>query len=138
MWLVLKYKKNELNYLKHDLKKKLGNLPTVFIPKVKYQKLIKNKIHFVEREILDDYLICYHEKFQNINMLTILKNSKGLKYFLADSKTNQREIISFIDYCKKNQDLDGYIKQSFFEFKNMPFVIFENSKKLCFKYPSSL
>ncbi len=52
-------------------------------------------------------------------MLTILKNSKGLKYFLTDSKTNQEEIISFIDYCKKNQDLDGYIKQSFFEFQNM-------------------
>ena len=27
--------------------------------------------------------------------------------------------INFIDYCKKNQDLDGYIKQSFFEFQNM-------------------
>ena len=59
-------------------------------------------------------------------MLTILKNSKGLKYFLADSKTNQREIISFIDYCKKNQDLDGYIKQSFFEFQNMKRGMFLN------------
>ena len=52
-------------------------------------------------------------------MLTFLKNLRGLKYFLVDSKINQKEIISFIDYCKRHQDLDGYIKQSFFEFSNM-------------------
>ena len=119
MWIVLKYKRKEYGLLKQDFRKILGDLPLFFRPKYEYQKLVKNKVQFLEKDILDDYLICYHEKFQNINMLTILKNSKGLKYFLADSKTNQREIISFIDYCKKNQDLDGYIKQSFFEFQNM-------------------
>ena len=119
MWIVFKYKRREFSLLKQDFRKILGDLPLIFRPKFKYQKLVKQKIKFLEKDILDDYLICYHEKFQNINMLTILKNSKGLKYFLADSKTNQREIISFIDYCKKNQDLDGYIKQSFFEFQNM-------------------
>ena len=124
MWLVLKYKKNELNYLKHDLKKKLGNLPTVFIPKVKYQKLIKNKIHFVEREILDDYLICYHEEFKEIKILNYLKNLRGLKYFLSNSYNNQKEIISFINYCKNNQSDDGYLKQSFFEFSNITKGIF--------------
>ena len=75
MWLVLKYNKNELNYLKHDLKKKLGDFPTVFIPKIKYKKLIRNKIHFVEREILDDYLICYHEQFKSIKILTMSQYS---------------------------------------------------------------
>ena len=119
MWIVFKYKRREFSLLKQDFRKILGDLPLIFRPKLKYQKLVKKKLKFLEKDILDDYLICYHEKFQNINMLTILKNSKGLKYFLADSKTNQREIISFIDYCKKNQDLDGYIKQSFFEFQNM-------------------
>ena len=119
MWIVFKYKRREFSLLKQDFRKILGDLPLIFRPKLKYQKLVKKKLKFLDKDILDDYLICYHEKFQNINMLTILKNSKGLKYFLADSKTNQREIISFIDYCKKNQDLDGYIKQSFFEFQNM-------------------
>ena len=119
MWIVFKNKRREFSLLKQDFRKILGDLPLIFRPKLKYQKLVKKKLKFLEKDILDDYLICYHEKFQNINMLTILKNSKGLKYFLADSKTNQREIISFIDYCKKNQDLDGYIKQSFFEFQNM-------------------
>ena len=119
MWIVLKYKRKEFGLLKQDFRKILGDLPLFFRPKYEYQKLVKNKVRFLEKDILEDYLICYHEKFQNINMLTILKNSKGLKYFLVDSKTDQKEIISFIDYCKANQDLDGYIKQSFFEFQNM-------------------
>ena len=119
MWIVLKYKKKEFGFLKRDFRKILGDLPLIFRPKFKYQKLVKNKLKFLEKDILDDYLICYHKKFQNTNMLTFLKNLKGLKYFLVDSKINQREIIGFIDYCKRHQDLDGYIKQSFFEFQNM-------------------
>ena len=124
MWIVLKYKKNEFGFLKKDLKKSLGDLPQIFCPKFKYKKLVKNKLHLLEKNILDDYLICYHEKFQNVNTLTTLKNLRGLKYFLTNSKINQREIINFINFCKKNQDLDGYIKQSFFEFSNMKKGIF--------------
>jgi len=119
MWIVLKYKRKEFSLLKQDFRKILGDLPLFFRPKYEYQKLVKNKVRFLEKDILDDYLICYHKKFQNIHMLPILKNSRGVKYFLANSKTDQREIINFIDYCKKNQDLNGYIKQSFFKFKNM-------------------
>ena len=57
-------------------------------------------------------------------MLSILKNIRGLKYFLIDSKINQKEIINFIDYCKKNEDVDGYLKQSFFDFSNIEKGIF--------------
>ena len=74
-------------------------------------------------------------------MLAILKNLRGLKYFLKDSIINQKEIIEFINYCKKNQDTEGYVKQSFFEFSkmkkgmflsgpftNMIFSVIENQK----------
>lgn len=118
MWIVLKYKRNELNFLKKDLQTALGDLPLIFRPKIKYQKLIRNKLHFLENDILGDYLICYNEKFKNINVLSILKNIRGLKYFLKDSQNNQKEIINFIEFCKKNQGIDGYMKQSFFEFSN--------------------
>jgi len=119
MWIVLKYKKSEFSFLRQDFKKILGDLPLIFRPKFKYQKLVKNKLQFLEKDILDDYLICYHEQFRNIKMMTILKNSRGLKYFLLNSQTNQKAIVNFIDYCKKNQDENGYIKQSFFEFSNI-------------------
>ena len=142
MWIVVKYKKNELSFLKNDLKKRLGNLPTIFIPKIKYQKIMRNKICFVEKDILDDYLFCYHEEFKKIKILAILKNLRGLKYFLNDCYNNQKEIIEFIKYCKNNQSKDGYLKQSFFElsnlskgiflsgpFANMIFKVIHNQKK---------
>ena len=119
MWIVLKYRKSEFSFLRQDFRKILGDLPSIFRPKFKYQKLVRNKLHFLEKDVLDDYLICYHEKFQNSKIMTILKNLRGLKYLLANPKTNQKEIVNFINYCKKNQDENGYIKQSFFEFSNI-------------------
>ena len=114
MWVVLKYKRNEFNFLQEGLVGILGNLPTIFRPKFKFQKLVKNKIQFIENDILEDYLLCYHEKFAKNSILTLLKNLKGLKYILNNSKNSQKEIIGFIEYCKNNQGTDGYIKQSFF------------------------
>ena len=60
----------------------------------------------------------------NSKILSLLTNLKGLKYFLKDSISNQKEIINFINYCKANQDSDGYIHQSFFNFSNMSKGIF--------------
>ena len=126
MWVVLKYNKNEFSFLQQDLNKALGNKPEIFIPKFRYQKLVRNKLKFSEKNILDDYLICYHEKFDNLSVLTILKNLRGLKYFLPNSYSNQKEIKNFINYCEKNKDSEGYIKPSFFEFSNMKKGIFLN------------
>ena len=124
MWIVIKYKKKEFDFLKKDFKKALGDLPLIFRPKIKYEKFIKNKLHLLEKDILGDYLICHHKKFQEAGMLVILKNLRGLKYFLIDSKINQKEIINFIDHCRKNQDREGYIQQSFFDFSNIKKGIF--------------
>ena len=119
MWIVLKYRKREFSFLRQDFRKILGDLPLIFQPKLKYQKFIKNRLYSLEKDILDDYLICYHVQFKNNKIMAILKNLRGLKYLLANPKTNQKEIVNFINYCKKNQDENGYIKQSFFEFSNM-------------------
>ena len=126
MWVVLKYKKNEFNFLKQDFKKTLGDLPLIFRPKIRYQKLIRNKLKFFENDVLGDYLICYHKKFINVKILSFLKNLRGLKYFLKDSYNNQNEIINFVDYCKNNQGIDGYLKQSFFGYFNIKKGIFLN------------
>ena len=101
MWVVLKYKNNELNFLKGDLKKKLGQQPKIYQPKIKLQRLIKNKIKFLERNLLEDYIFCYHEKFCDKKLILLLNNSRGLKYFLKNCHINQNEIINFINSCKK-------------------------------------
>ena len=49
MWIVFKYKKREFSLLKQDFRKILGDLPLIFRPKFKYQKLVKNKLQFLEK-----------------------------------------------------------------------------------------
>jgi len=119
MWIVVKYKKKEFSYLKHDFKKVLQTSPTIFRPKIKYQKFIGNKVKYLENDILEDYVFCYHKKFNNLEILSNLKNLRGLKYLLKNSKDSQEEILSFINYCKINQGEDGFLKQSFFGFSNI-------------------
>ena len=141
MWIVLKYKSNEFNHLREDLKIKLGELPTIYKPKIKYQKIIRKKTLFIEQDILNDYLFCYHKKFENYKALNLLNNLKGLKYFLKGSFSDQDEIVHFINHCKLHQGKDGCLKQSFFDysnikkgkflsgpFTNMIFEVIENQK----------
>ena len=49
--------------------------------------------------------------------MEILKYCKGVKYFLSGFSKSQIEIEEFVNKCKINEDEQGYIKQSFFEFK---------------------
>ena len=141
MWIVIKYKRNEFNFLKQDFKKTLGDLPLFFRPKIKYKKIIRSKFKFIERDILGEYLICYHEKFNKSNIVNELKFSKGLEYFLDGYNQNQKNILKFIQYCKSFENKNGCLTQSFFKilitkkakfvsgpFTNMVFEIIEKQK----------
>ena len=124
MWLVLKYNRKEFHFLKEILKKKMGDSLQIYKPRIKLQRLIKNKIKFLEKDLLEDYLFCYHEKFKNEKILMLLNNSRGLKYFLKNSMSDQTEIVNFIQFCKKNESDDGFLKQGFFDFSNSKRGIF--------------
>ena len=83
MWIVLKYKKNELDILKQELKNLLGESPKFYIPKIKFQKINKTKPLILKKELLNDYLFCYHEKFLKFNF-SLFQYIKGLKYCLSN------------------------------------------------------
>ena len=65
-------------------------------------------------------------------MLSILANSPAamgttldLQYILKNYRYNQNEIKSFINYCKKFEDKNGYLTQDFFNnfcFKEGKFI----------------
>ena len=116
MWTIIKYKKNNLYTLQKELTQKLDKNLKIFIPKIKIQKVIKNKINYKDIQILGDYLFCYHPCFRITQNINQLKFCRGLEYFLLNYLNNQSEIEMFIDDCKKNEDQNGYIKQSFFNF----------------------
>ena len=82
MWIVAKYKPKEFEFLKESFFKILGEMPEFYNPKIKYEMYIKNKLKVFEKNILDNYVICKHEKFNDRTLINVLKNSRGLSYFL--------------------------------------------------------
>ena len=68
MWTIIKYKKDKLNLLKKDLIDKLGKEVKLYIPKIKYQNIKKNKTYFKEHCILGDYLLIFDEKLKKLKI----------------------------------------------------------------------
>ncbi len=141
MWVVIKYKSKELYTLKKSLIENLDKELKFYIPQIKYKKKVKNKFLSFEKNILDNYLICFHKKFSDINLISKLKYLKGLSCFLNGYKNSQKEIINFIDYCRSHEDEQGYLNGCFFDqlkfkkgkfisgpFTNMIFEIIERQK----------
>ena len=119
MWTVIKYKKDKLNLLKNELIEKLGDEIEFYIPKIKYQKLIKNKLYSNEHKILGDYLLIFHGKLKKIENINLIKSCTGLKSILNGFQFSQKELSEFVLKCKSHEDKEGFISQKFFEiFKN--------------------
>ena len=117
MWAIIKINKKNLSLLKKDFLTKLGNDVKFFVPKLRLNIFNKSKLLIKESLLLDDYILCFHKDFKKRSVLSSLKYSKGLKYFLTDFFCSQKEIEQFINKCKENEDDNGYIKPSFFDFK---------------------
>jgi len=141
MWVVAKIKKKELSLFKEKLVEKLGKEIKFYSPKIQYQKYFKNKIKKFEKFILENYIFCYHERFNETKTINEIKFSKGLEYFLEGNIQNQKEIIKFINHCKSFENKEGYLTQAFFKtmimrkaqfvtgpFANMIFEILEKQK----------
>ena len=130
MWTIIKFNKNNLEILKKDLIKKLGDDLKIYSPRISVQDYKKNKIINKEYALLGDYLFCFHNKFANPDIISSLKFSRGLKYFLDGFAGSQEEIKNFILKCKSSENRDGYLTKNFFElylnskykFQNGPFT----------------
>ena len=114
MWVVAKYKLSEFSLLKKKFTEILGSSPQFYVPKIKFQKIIHNKIKTFEKSILESYLLCYHMKFKDSKILHKLKFARGLSYFLDGYEKNQKEIFNFVNHCKKYENKNGYLSQGFF------------------------
>jgi hypothetical protein len=117
MWIVAKYKTNEFKILKESFYKILGEMPEFYNPKIKCERYVKNKLKVFERKILDNYVICKHDKFRDHALVNVLKNSRGLIYFLSGYESNQKELNNFVKFCKFYEDERGFLKQDFFKMK---------------------
>jgi len=118
MWTIIKIDRKKISFLKKEFFEKIGKDVKFYSPKLKLKRYIKSKICIRENHLLGNYLLCFHEAFKKNSVLTSLQYCKGLKYFLKNFNSSQIEIKNFISKCKENEDSEGYIKQSFFNFKN--------------------
>jgi|TARA_B100001964_G_C14124771_1_gene550019 hypothetical protein len=141
MWVVAKIKIKNLNVFKKDLVKKVGNDIEFYQPKIEYHRYFGDKIKRFEKLILENYIFCYHKRFQKSSFVNQVKFLKGLEYFLHGYNLNQNNITKFIKYCKSFENEEGYLTQSFFKtiitkraqfisgpFTNMFFEILEKQK----------
>ena len=76
MWTIIKVDLKNLEFLKKELKKKIGNDVKIYSPKFLIQKYKKNKLIGKELNLLGDYLFCHHIKFESLhqNLMKILMN----------------------------------------------------------------
>ena len=122
MWTIIKYKKDNFNFLRSELTNKLGREIKFYNPKIlinKFDKKLKknDKIKKQEINLLGNYCFCYHADLRNPQKIEFLKTTKGLDYFLNGFKKSQIEIEDFIKRCKKSENNDGYITYKFFDIK---------------------
>ena len=142
-WLVAKCKKNEIEIFKKNFQNFLKNEVIFYQPRFEIDRVsVNGKVKKIRKFILGQYIFCKTKFFEN-KIKSSYKFIKGLEYFLNGSQKDQNGIEQFIEFCKKNEDDKGNLKNSFFYngFKNKfkflsgPFVnqvfkiIFENKKK---------
>ena len=109
MWVVLKFDRKRLNFLKEDFNRKLGKDCVFYDPKMLIQKFKGNKLSKIEFNVLGNYLFCFHKNFSVSNLYNELNFCRGLKYFLDGCFQCQREINDFIIKCKSLENKEGYI-----------------------------
>ena len=64
--------------------------------------------------LLGNYVFCFHENFKDMKNLITARYTRGLDYFLESCTNSQIEIKKFINFCKENENPDGFINQEFF------------------------
>lgn len=106
MWIVAKVKKNNLDLFCSQFQKKITDIQYYF-PKINGKDKAK-------QNLLVNYIFCYNPLFKKKSILNIYKTIKGLDYFLDTKEKDQKDIEKFINFCKKNEDEDGNITNSFF------------------------
>ena len=115
MWIIIKYKKNELILLSKELRNKIGLDCKIYLPKFSAKKFKNNKLINYEINLLGDYAFFFHKSFEYKESFSKIKFVKGLKYILQNFHQSQNEIKMFINKCKEFENGNGYLSKNFFD-----------------------
>jgi hypothetical protein len=115
MWAIAKLNKNSFQNFMEDVYKKTNKECKFYKPQLLLQKYKNGKIINQKIDLIGDYVFCYHENFKNNQIFTYLKYTRGLKYFLNNHQSSQKEIHNFINYCLSLENEEGLITRNFFK-----------------------
>ena len=101
MWIIVQYNHFEEDLFKNEMKLKFGNETQFYSPKAIVTKVFNNTFKKVEKKIIDNYLLCFNEKFKDEKFLNVVRTTKGLKNLLNGSLYHQKKILGFLHFCKK-------------------------------------
>ena len=114
MWIVAKVKNNESKIFQQEIVKKIKKVE-FYKPSILFERYQKNKVKKITRPLLQNYIFCFHEKFSDKDNLNKLKSTKGLEIFLTGYYSGQKEIVKFINFCRKFENSNGFLKPTFFK-----------------------
>lgn len=115
MWLVIRVKKNNINFLKDELKKKFKTTFNFYSPKILIEEFKNKKLVKKEVKIMGDYIFCFSRIFENRMVLNQLKFVRGIIDYLNGCDLAQKEILNFINKIKSSEDKKGYVKLNIFD-----------------------
>ena len=116
MWLIIKYKSKEYQNFKKNILQKIDKNVIIYRPIIKKQISVINPNKYLEKNILDNYVMVYSKNFMDNSILRKISTLVGVSYILDGFIQSQKQISKFFDYCKKHVDFSGFLKQSFFDF----------------------
>ena len=116
MWIVAKIKNKYFNTLKSEFNKSLKNRCHFYNPEFEkgYKLKYSNQVVLKRKSLLNNYIFCYSEMFQDKKNLKRISSTIGLNYFLSISKKSSADINNFVKFCKSHEDERGILKNSFF------------------------
>ena len=126
MWLIIKYNLKEFDVLKKKLLEKIDNEMFLYRPQIMKNSTNNLSKKNLRKNILGNYAIIYSKKVIERKNIFEASRTVGLTCILDGFKNNQTQIEKFVNHCKNNQDNDGCLKNSFFNFSNLKDGTFEN------------
>jgi|TARA_Y100000310_G_scaffold334656_1_gene414902 hypothetical protein len=116
MWVIAKIKNKYQDTLKNEFRKALRGKCSFYNPvfEKSYKQSHSNRIILKKKNLLNSYIFCYSELFEDKINLRKISSTVGLDYFLSISKNISKDINDFIKLCKLHEDERGILKNSFF------------------------
>ncbi len=116
MWIIAKIKNKYLSTLKNEFNKTLNGNCSFYNPVFEKNYKIKSstKIIVKKKNLLNSYIFCYSDLFQDKKNINKISTIVGLNYFLSISQKSSDEINNFIKFCRLHEDKRKILKKSFF------------------------